>query len=474
LKKSKYISLSIAAVIFFWAAWQTRSRLPAGPAGARTSAQIEKAPPLVVLTTVALGGFRGLIVDVLWMRLIGLQNEGKVFEIAQLADWITKLEPQFTSVWIFHAWNMAYNISILFPNPEHRWLWVKNGIQMLRDSALKYNPHDPAVYRELGWFYQHKIGQTMDDTHLYYKVKLAGEMNALFDGPRPDYAQNNGPRLRRAREEYKLYPEIMRAIEDEYGPLDWRLPETHAIYWAFRGIKSAVTGKNAETRERFAHPAETGKGACACHQAAQTVNTEKDTSACDHMIFQCMAEAFRQGRLWFDPEKGIYLTTPRLDLLPGALKAYRNAINRQATDDFKLAYLNFLGEAVFILHAYGDDETARELFARMLAQAPQLRRQTTFDRFLARCGELNIAELPVAYAIARIEGLLYRSYLPAADRKQAAELRAKARELWNQYNGRNRNPREPIPPFELLDRQAELDRAPRAERALKEKEGKND
>src|SRR4051812_45043764 len=50
------------------------------------------APPVLAFTTVALGGFRGLIANALWIRANDLQQDGKYFEMVQLADWITKLE----------------------------------------------------------------------------------------------------------------------------------------------------------------------------------------------------------------------------------------------------------------------------------------------------------------------------------------------------------------------------------------------
>ena len=37
---------------------------------------VEGAPPLVAFTTVALGGFRGIIADFLWFRAMALQDEG--------------------------------------------------------------------------------------------------------------------------------------------------------------------------------------------------------------------------------------------------------------------------------------------------------------------------------------------------------------------------------------------------------------
>src|SRR5438128_12126377 len=70
---------------------------------------LTNAPPVLAFTTMALGGFRGLISNMLWIRATDLQEQDKFFEAAQLADWITKLEPHFPQVWVHQAWNMAYN-----------------------------------------------------------------------------------------------------------------------------------------------------------------------------------------------------------------------------------------------------------------------------------------------------------------------------------------------------------------------------
>src|SRR5689334_20020814 len=82
---------------------------------------LENAPPVLAFTTVALGGFRGLIANALWIRATELQEEDKFFEMAQLADWITKLEPHFVQVWTVQAWNMSYNISVKFKDFDDRW-----------------------------------------------------------------------------------------------------------------------------------------------------------------------------------------------------------------------------------------------------------------------------------------------------------------------------------------------------------------
>src|SRR6266508_4159424 len=95
-------------------------------------APLENAPPMLAFTTVALGGFRGLIANALWIRANDLQDEGKYFEMVQLADWITKLEPTFAQVWLVQSWNMAYNISVKFTDFADRWRWVQRGIELLR------------------------------------------------------------------------------------------------------------------------------------------------------------------------------------------------------------------------------------------------------------------------------------------------------------------------------------------------------
>ena len=51
---------------------------------------------------------------------------------ARFGETDARLGLRFSAVWEFHAWNMAYNISVAIPNtrPNERWRWVKNGQQL--------------------------------------------------------------------------------------------------------------------------------------------------------------------------------------------------------------------------------------------------------------------------------------------------------------------------------------------------------
>lgn len=287
---------------------------------------LENATPSLAFATVALGAFRGLLVDVLWLRAEKLKEQGEFFDAKQVADWITTLQPRFATVWEFNAWNMAYNISAAIPatQPEERWRWVKNGYEILRDRGIPLNPKSILLYRELARIFQHKMGSVSDDAHKYYKLQLAMAMEpllgpadnqyfkALAEAPAdwkqiikdPDVASlitalksadkifndddnfvNNYLSLRQnpdrfspaafkvidnfrgkqaiqkfdifakayhLRNTWKLDPVLMQQLNETYGPvdfddlnvhmpLDWRHPDTHAIYWAAKGLQ--VAGK---------------------------------------------------------------------------------------------------------------------------------------------------------------------------------------------------------------------------------------
>ena len=142
----------------------------------RYTGSVQGANSLVSFTTVALGSFRGILADLLWLRANSLQEKGDYYEMVQLARWITDLQPEFSGAAAYLAWNMAYNISVTCSFYDDRWRWVNEGLKLLRDRAIIYNPEDPILYKELGWIFQHKIGNVLDDAQQYYKNQLAYDM----------------------------------------------------------------------------------------------------------------------------------------------------------------------------------------------------------------------------------------------------------------------------------------------------------
>lgn len=139
--------------------------------------------PDIAWRTAMLGSFRGLLVNMLWVRIERLKEEGKFFEAKGLAEEICKLQPRFPPVWVFHSWNMAWNISVATHTPEQRWKWVYNGVRLIRDRGIQYNPRSNWLYRQIAWTYFNKMGEWTDDMHRSYKRYWAARMQKVL-GPR--------------------------------------------------------------------------------------------------------------------------------------------------------------------------------------------------------------------------------------------------------------------------------------------------
>lgn len=147
----------------------------------------EAGQPKQVALGIAMGAFRGMFVNYLWIRANHLKEEGRYHESIELSRVITALQPRFPQVWVFHAWNMAYNISVQTLTNRERWKWVTAGIDLLRQKGVPANPNDLIIHKELAWIFLHKIGGYTDDANMYYKRQLAAEWTmALGQPPLPD------------------------------------------------------------------------------------------------------------------------------------------------------------------------------------------------------------------------------------------------------------------------------------------------
>jgi len=303
-------------------------------------------PPGVAFATVFLGGFRGLIADGLWIRAAMLQEQGRYFEIVQLADWITALEPQFPQVWAYQAWNMAYNVSVLMPDREGRWNWVRNGLELLRDRGLATTGFSPEICLEIGLLFQHKIGGAGDDHADYFKQRWAEQMHAFMgeDGRLdPEKANLTLATL-------KLDYATVQLAESRFGNLDWRLAGSHAVFWALKGLRQGATNGTA--------------------------------IACQRMIYQSMAALFESGSLTADRDAGVMVFSPAFDLLPGVLHAFETAI----TDDPVAAegFANWLSRAIRLLMFYQRREEAEPLFRMLHSRFPSLETEAGFETFILR------------------------------------------------------------------------------------------
>ncbi len=126
------------------------------------------------------GGLRALAFTYVWQRSQEQHQAGRHYDARELADLACRLMPNFPGVWSFHAWNMAWNISVTTHTPEERWHWVSQGLELLRDEAIPRNRRSLLLYKELGWLFFSKLGQSLDEMHPYYKQVWASQMQRLL------------------------------------------------------------------------------------------------------------------------------------------------------------------------------------------------------------------------------------------------------------------------------------------------------
>jgi len=415
-------------------------------------AVLENAPPVLAFTTVALGGFRGLISNFLWIRATDLQQDDKFFEAAQLADWITKLEPTFTQVWLFQAWNMAYNISVKFKDFPDRWRWVERGIELLRDDGLRYNPNNILIYRELGWFFQHKMGQNLDDANLFYKREWANEMKDFFGPSGTNFDRLLQPQtpadfqqLSVFTNQYKLDPAFAKGVEDKYGPFDWRLPEAHAIYWGAKGLDAAV--KNPDK-----------------------VNHD-DLITVRRIIYQSLLQSFHHGRIVADPFTKTYSLGPNLDLIPQVNEAYLQMYADEADpsqkDGILRAHRNFLRDAVYFLYEADRIREAQQWFNVLGEKYPDkpiidtqpdsLPKNLTLDEYAVAVVQIDIGESSQERVTAAVQGLLTRAYhaLAVGEDDRYENLKRLANRVYQRYADKNaerdNQERTMLPPYNALN-----------------------
>ncbi len=415
----------------------------------------EQGEPPEVALGIAMGAFRGVFVNFLWIRANNLKEAGRHYEAVELAKAITRLQPRFPQVWVFHAWNLAYNISVMTQTAAERWQWVKAGVALLRDEAIPANPNDLLLHKELAYIFLHKIQGITDDANQYYKRQIAKEWQIILGPPpMPDHKDRSrevaikkyadwlqplvdapatldeviaieptvktlierldadvgdglgfdllmryemhhalqssgrrdavltmmGPRhaafsklyldksfekafaallpyIRRnlIRDVYKMDPRIMIRYTQKYGPIDWRHPCAHALYWSALGVERAESRWTEQNKRDF------------------------DFVNADRMTFQAVQELWRSGDLYFsfldsldDARYTFYMATPNVHFIKTYDDILGEVVSRSAFDTkdkafsfYNAGYENFMKDAIRFYYRRGQVKEAVELKSKL-------------------------------------------------------------------------------------------------------------
>jgi len=294
------------------------------------------------------------------------------------------------------------------------------------------------------------MGANLDDASVYYKQQWANEMAVVFAKQKPNLDELINPqtadqtnRARLLTQKYKMDPVFMKEVDKEYGPLEWRLPESHAVYWAAKGLE--VARKN---------PAKI---------------KADDLITLRRVIYQSMQLSFQRGRLIANPFLKVFDFGPNLDIIPKVSAAYEQAAEEDAPnrEHILTAHRNFVKDAVYFLYEHNRLKEAAQWYKYLGEKYPNkplldnkpesLPKNLSLDDYAVSRITEDVNDLGKDRAQAAIEGLIQSSYvnMTVDEDDRAAGFMLLARKVYDGYM--SRIPKERIevlglPPFEELTR----------------------
>jgi hypothetical protein len=106
-----------------------------------------------------LSGLRGIATCALWMQAMEQQKKNQYSALERTVRQLMRLQPHLNTPWIFQSWNLAYNVARECDRVSDKYFYITRGIQLLAEGE-RQNRFQPELRREIGHYYQHKIGQS--------------------------------------------------------------------------------------------------------------------------------------------------------------------------------------------------------------------------------------------------------------------------------------------------------------------------
>lgn len=132
----------------------------------------------VTFPRLTLGGMRGLASTYLWMQAEEDKNNRKWVDLETKYDLIGALQPYFASVYVYHSWNQAYNISAQWQEQDIKYKWVLDGIAYLYKGE-DFNPGNPDIMYEEAQLYAQKLGSASE--RIYYRQHWKDDISRLHE-----------------------------------------------------------------------------------------------------------------------------------------------------------------------------------------------------------------------------------------------------------------------------------------------------
>jgi len=98
----------------------------------------------------ALGGFRTVAADLLWLKVDNLWDGGAWYLIPPVMESVVQLDPHFILGWQVYGWHLAYNLNAESVLQTDRRAWLEDGIAVLK-RGVALNPKSFEMTFEYAW-----------------------------------------------------------------------------------------------------------------------------------------------------------------------------------------------------------------------------------------------------------------------------------------------------------------------------------
>jgi hypothetical protein len=147
---------------FFWRRFVVEAQADQLALREQSLGDVELSGSLMRLT---LTGSRGVATCVLWSTAIDKQKKNQWNELEFYVNALTKLQPHFTTPWLFQSWNLSYNVAAESDRWTDKYFYITRGIQLLYRGE-RQNRNNPDMRLAVGFYTEHKICQS-DETHVH-------------------------------------------------------------------------------------------------------------------------------------------------------------------------------------------------------------------------------------------------------------------------------------------------------------------
>ena len=171
----KVVYIGVIVLLLFPLFWigQPATRTSAGGVLARlradndlSQAELGEIDPAGESMKLATLGLRNVAANLLWEKSFEYKKKEDWDGLSATLNQITKLQPNFITVWEHQAHNLSYNVSVEFDDYRMRYHWVKKGIDFLVEGTRK-NRDNPRLLHNTGWITGQKIGRA--DEHVQFR-----------------------------------------------------------------------------------------------------------------------------------------------------------------------------------------------------------------------------------------------------------------------------------------------------------------